>query len=716
MSKEEIEESLPKVKDDGNTSEVTNDSVNQITVNESGTSTNTDGSTLEGNGKINNNASVSSTTTDTTYTTNNSNNSTNGNKANKFQEIIQNVTNKVKEFKGNKNALIVGAIVLVLVILLIFRGATSSPKSVYKGVINNFYNEVHSYLKDADKLYKKYDLEKNAINAKGSLKFDTSIKDLKDYTGYKYELNGGLDIQNKLAKATVTINGNKDSVDGTITIVDDKAYFTSTLFSQIIDVTEEMDIDNDTFTTITKNLEENDFEFNIDDYDYVVKTIKDAIIKNLDSKYMKKKRGSFEIDDKTIKATKITYTFDEDSTKDFIKGICEELLNNDKFLKILADTFKQEKSNIKDILKDLKAEVKELKMKDDLEINIFTKGLLNKVVGFNISIDDDEYVSLYNNNKNFEFTFNDHSENDLVVTGVKNKNETEVSIKYNKEKIGTLNVREISSKKVDFDFKINSGDENISGNIYFTINNKKDVYSGEYKLSFKQGDDDLSISGDYSYEIGGELTTIDTKKAVTLEDVDFDEIENAIEEKLKNDDNLKEQADKALSNVKKDTLDLNYYGMIDIYSDEEALKVLSKQKATVLYIGNSYYYDDSKYNLFSILKDAQKSLDFYSYHYYEDSLSDELREKLKDVASSCSVVRTVTNYDDTDNDNKDDAENDEETNGDDTTTNEDTATVTTTCDELPVIFLIKDGKAVKALRENTTKEQLIEALAEIGID
>lgn len=689
MSKEELEESLPKIKDDAQLEE---DKSNE--------------STPQASNKVNVATTETQSTNEVKVDENNNNNNLvndtksnneNGDKANKFKEIIQVLTNKFKEIKGNKNALIIGIVLIVLVLLLIVGGTASSPKNIYKKIINDSYKEVHSYLKKADKLYKKYDLEKNAVNAKASLKFDTTMEELKDYSGYKYELNGGLDLQNKIANATVTVQGNKDNVDGTITVVKDKAYFTSTLFKQIINITEEMNIDKDYFTKITKELEENNIDFNADDYDYIVKTVKDALIKNLNSKYMKKTSGSFELDDKTIKASKITYTLDDDSVKELVKGICEELLKNDKFLKKIADIADIDKSDVKDAIKNLKAAAKDIDLDDDIEFNIFTKGILNKVIGFNISMDDDEYISLYNYQKNFEFIYDDHSGDKLVVTGIKNKKETEVTIKYNKEKIATLNVREFNDNKIDFDFKINYDDEAMNGSIYLTIVNKKDVYSGEYKFSFKQDKESLSVSGDYSYEIGGELKTIDTKKAVTLEDVDYDEIEKAIDEKLKNDEKLNQIATSLLNSIKKESLDLNYYGMIDISTDEEALEVLSKQKATVLYIGSTYYYDDNKNNVFSLLRDVQDSLDFYSYLYRKNSLSDELSEKLKDVESSCETVRTVVNYDEI-------------------TTNNETNSEENVCSEAPVIYLIKDGKAVKALRGTITKEQLIEALKEIGIE
>lgn len=246
MSKEELEESLPKIKDDAQLEE---DKSNE--------------STPQASNKVNVATTETQSTNEVKVDENNNNNNLvndtksnnkNGDNSNKFKEIIQVLTNKFKEIKGNKNALIIGIVLIVLVLLLIVRGAVSSPKNIYKGIINDSYKEVHSYLKKADKLYKKYDLEKNAVNAKASLKLDTTMEELKDYSGYKYALNGGLDLQNKIANATVTVQGDKDNVDGTITIVKDKAYFTSTLFKQIINITEEMNIDEDYFTKITKEL------------------------------------------------------------------------------------------------------------------------------------------------------------------------------------------------------------------------------------------------------------------------------------------------------------------------------------------------------------------------------------------------------------------------------------------------------------------------------
>ena len=141
-------------------------------------------------------------------------------------------------------------------------------------------------------------------------------------------------------------------------------------------------------------------------------------------------------------------------------------------------------------------------------------------------------------------------------------------------------------------------------------------------------------------------------------------------------------------------LDLNGNGMVEITSSEVA-DILAKNKATVLYVGKSsysYYYDEDEYDLLNNLTELQEELGFYSYYLSEYSVTTEFNELVKDVQYTCPTT------------------------GDTTGSTTGTGTTTTPCTGYPAIYLIKDGKVVKAFRQTVTYADLSAALSEIGIN
>ena len=153
-------------------------------------------------------------------------------------------------------------------------------------------------------------------------------------------------------------------------------------------------------------------------------------------------------------------------------------------------------------------------------------------------------------------------------------------------------------------------------------------------------------------------------------------------------------------------LDLNYNGMLEIESTELE-KVLSKNKATVLYIGKSsysYYYDEAAYDMLDNLTDLQTELGFYSYYLSEYDMNSTTEELLKDVQYVCPTETSDINTDVPIVEGQGDSN---------ATTN---TPVTQTCTGYPAIYLIKDGKVQKAFRQTVSYDDLSTALAEIGIE
>ena len=54
-------------------------------------------------------------------------------------------------------------------------------------------------------------------------------------------------------------------------------------------------------------------------YEYLLKTIKNAIVKAMDSEYIEKENEEIDVLDKEIKVKKYSYIFDEDALQDMVE-------------------------------------------------------------------------------------------------------------------------------------------------------------------------------------------------------------------------------------------------------------------------------------------------------------------------------------------------------------------------------------------------------------
>lgn len=625
---------------------------------------------------------------------------------------------------------IVPIVAAVAVVVLIIAGisvktVTSSPKAVFKSAINKTYKEVNNYLKEYDKAQEKFSLNEKAMNFTGDIKFETNIEEFEseDFNVSDYKIGFDIGIDPKKEKMLVggSLNGNDASIDAKLHIEEEKIYLTSSAIDEPIDFTEiasDLGIDLSELSTYYEEFSES-AEIETADYQYIVKTFKDALIKTLDSKKMTKSNGKFEVDGKNVSATKISYELDEDTITETIKSMCEQLLEDDEFISKVSKMFDIEKSDLKDGIKELKSSANDIELEESIFLNIYIKGLLNEVVGLSIEIDEDEYVSFYKNNKTTELIVDNHVKEDsyysskmkLVITAVETNKETEVTVKYNGDKYASLTIREMAEDKIDLDYNITIPDEDTyKGTLYLTCEEKKETITGEYKFKLEIEDEYVTVSGNYTFAAKDSLDSVNGDDAISVDDVDFDELKENLNEKVENDETLSSLVDEAISSIEESTLDLNSIDMVEV-TEEEAIEKLKNNKATVLYVGKTYYYysESDARSILSNLMSLQTELEFYSFNLSPSYATTKFFEEVKDVPSNCDVT-TETNTDSTENTETDG------TNTDNTDQVQDTTTQTTsTCADTPAIYLIKDGKVVKAIKGSTTKSELQAALAEIGI-
>jgi len=332
-------------------------------------------------------------------------------------------------------------------------------------------------------------------------------------------------------------------------------------------------------------------------------------------------------------------------------------------------------------------------------------------------------MSINAGSSSLKFSLFNMDDSSLITSGVIERIGLDgiITIKYNGEKIGTATIRDLSNEKVDFDYDITYDDQTVKGTVYFTYKESKKDITGDYKFKIEYDDQYLQVEGSYGVESKDSLGSVNTDKAISADELDEDKVMENFEKVVEKDKSLKSVYDEVYSAYEENSLNLNYYDMAAIYSINDVKKVLSKSKGTVLYVGDTYssYYSASTpaSELFNNLVDLQDELGFHSYYYPEYYVNDEFKSLVADVNPSCNVSTTTSETPTTDETNTDDQTNTENNTTDETTTNDNSTVINTpACDDYPVVYFIKDGKVVKAIKGTATKDELKTMLKEIGIE
>lgn len=623
--------------------------------------------------------------------------------------VLQNLLTKLKSF-GVGPIVTIAVVAVVLVGGIILSVASSTPKAVFKNAIKTMYKGANFAIEGYETYLDEYDITKNALQVNGNFTLETNVEDLADYDLNKITVgfDAGVDYKNEVLSFGGSLKGNKETVKLNAQVQNKEMYITSTLFKEVLKIDSEMlselGVEFD-FESIKEGYEEFQKEYNTDPetYEYLAKTIRNALVKSIDSEFMEKEKDKIDVLDKEIKVTKYSYIFDEDAVQDLVTKVAEYLLEEEDFAKSLADATGMDKKDIKEALKEAKKSAKEIEFDGEFALNIYTRGLFNSYAGIGFEIEGKEYFSLYTDGKNIEMTYDDHLGGDygtkVVMTMEKDGKGYKGVLKENKEKILEVNFKEITDEVIDSEFVIYDDGEKM-GTIEFYIsvkeNKKSFVTDYKFKITDEESKEYVGFKGNYTLTIKDSLDKTNTKGAISIEELDVEAVQENIESIAEKDEALGSIIEETMASIEEEMLDLNYYGMSEIEVDEVA-NILKKNRATVLYVGKtyySYYSEEPAYDLFNNITDAQDELGFYSYYLNSNYVNSEFEELVKDVQYTCPTSSEGVGE----------------------STEENTEVPTATCTGYPAIYLIKDGKVQKAFRQTVTYSELIAALDEIGIN
>lgn len=393
--------------------------------------------------------------------------------------------------KNKKNFIpIIGIVVAVVILLIIYITVFNNSKNVFLRAINKEYNKLNEKFEEVLNSDIVKSSKNNSVSSKIKFDFDVDVdKSLimgSDYEAIideinklNFEFDGVTDSKNKKFNYDLKVLSDDEKLINVLAYGKDKSvYFElKNIFDKYIEVpVEEYD---KLFDDQTKN---------IDKVQYISKIVKNSFLNNLNEKDFTKKSVYTYLNGKKVKTNKITYKLSEKSVMKLTKKVLMDLKNNEKFIKecsnLTEKSTKEIKSSIDQAITNLSDELKDADSDYKIELSLYTKGLFNKSVKYEINIiDDDSLTITYSNYKNVKvIELYNNDEKVLTSKTIKiGKEKYKTSIKISTIEI-TINSN-ITDKKSTHKISLEANKTKfITGSL---ITTSKEVKKGkQYKNSF----------------------------------------------------------------------------------------------------------------------------------------------------------------------------------------------------------------------------------------
>lgn len=401
-----------------------------------------------------------------------------------------------KRFKLRKVFKIMFEFMLVIVVLLSLyflaflplynKYLSSKPQAIFNNTVDSIGNGLVKLIEDNvvddDKLY--FDI---------NFKINSNYDELYYLSNYNYGYQISVEPKLKTFNEYIYLNDGDSSYGINYFEKDSRAYLNYSTSENILDMGE---LDSDAteeeryYNDILEMLKES--KTNKSDLIYYIEKNVDIIKRIYELADIAVSNDELEINGEIIKVKRNSWSFDNVSLEKALKMYEDFILDDEKLLDISAEFNGMTIDEYKEYLGNMENQIEE---EHNECINIYTiKG--NKFVG----LDEEEngfrlfYFYIYNGDFEMYLNFTENEEclngkdcvldNQRVISmnGVNNDSYTEVDIKYNNDKIGTLNVRDFTYDKINIEYDFSYDDNNFKGDL-LVYKNENYVY--DIDLSYR---------------------------------------------------------------------------------------------------------------------------------------------------------------------------------------------------------------------------------------
>lgn len=340
------------------------------------------------------------------------------------------------------------------------------PSKIVKNGIEEGYDFLAKKLDKAKESNIDLDFDKPvSVNLNGKLK--SNLEELKAFTDFTYDIGLGVDIKNEKLNMNVGVSKNNTSLNLSAAFQNDKLYLKSDeLFDKVLDLgSNEIfgDLDLSVFEELKTNI------VSIDDIKYLLKSMKDILVSNINNKNVTSTNETFTVEGKEYKGKKIILHVDNE----FKNQLLDKMINDEKMLDILSKVAGEEKEDIKVELEEFKKEevkASDIEILTDKSNKIVSASIKEKEASITLTnVDSTVKLELKADTNSFVVTIKD----ELVSIKVYESDKELLVLDLNKDTLtAKLNIEELDTKgNLVMELKnINKKDKEVSADIVMDVN------------------------------------------------------------------------------------------------------------------------------------------------------------------------------------------------------------------------------------------------------
>ena len=284
-----------------------------------------------------------------------------------------------------------------------------------------------------------------------------------------------------------------------------------------------------------------------DNIEYIVKTYKDMLLKNMNKDNFTHEKTKIDVDDKNNTAVKSTYTLTKEDQKTLADAIYNDTINDEKLLNALLDIEKEtdENATLETLKEELKTEHKEADFSNSETIvfNLFTSG--SKVLGLDMLYGDKHVFRVYTlSTGEFEITYAEETtdydneyneittliEDKYKISGTKQNDKMVIKVSAlageDYQDQGTFTINKLEKEEIDVDFVLNNqtGYEDYNGFIKIVSAEKDKNVTSKINLDLYSDKSLLiKVESDNEVEMNATLSTPSITGAVDVDSITNEE-------------------------------------------------------------------------------------------------------------------------------------------------------------------------------------------------
>ena len=291
--------------------------------------------------------------------------------------------NEKNNSSGIKYFLFLGVPVMIILTVLGAYYYTTNPMTILTISIEKNFETIGNFLD-----HQSLNINTNIpYEITGNIQLKNSQNNMINFEKYNYNFTLEKDQNKEYFSFLFGINENETNIiNAKLFQLEKKQYLISEkLFQGILDVTPENNVNPDLFLK-NQNLD-------LETIKIILQKYKNILIETLDEKYVKREKTDLYINNDKVKTTKVSYLLNEENQAKTMDKIKEKILNDEELLQAMAKIQNTDQETIKNNISEMK-----LNYKSDIEIAIYTEGLKQNVIQYDIK-EKNQNIITYSNYK-----------------------------------------------------------------------------------------------------------------------------------------------------------------------------------------------------------------------------------------------------------------------------------------------------------------------------